>query len=189
MEIFKDIAWYEGLYQVSNLGNVKSLWNWQTRKEKILKRWKNKWWYVLICLHNNWISKTFTVHRLVAKTFLENLENKPQVNHINWIKDDNRLENLEFCTRSENQIHSYRVLWNKGIFQTNHPKTRLWKFWKDNKSSKKVNQFNLDWKFIKTWFSIMDIERELGINNWDISSACKWKLKTAWKFIWKYKED
>lgn len=180
-EIWKDIVWYEWLYQVSNMGNIKGLWNW---KEKILKRWKNKDWYLYIGLYNNWIRKTFKIHRLVALTFINNPENKKEINHINWIKTDNRLENLEWCTRSENIIHSFKVLWKKSIFITNHP--IKWKFWKDNPKSKQVNQYNLSWEFIKTWSSLSDIQRNLWIHHWNISAVCNWKLKTTWWFIWKY---
>ena len=106
-EIWKDIIWYEGLYQISNLGNVKSLKFW---KERILKSYKNSAWYLRICLFKEWKCKILRINRLVAQRFTPNPLNKTQVNHINWIKDDNKVLNLEWCNDSENQIHSYRIL-------------------------------------------------------------------------------
>lgn len=114
-EIWKDVQGYEGYYQVSNIGRVKSF----SRKrimpyggirvypEKILNPNKNRYGYITTVLTKNSISKTFTVHRLVAKAFLPNPENKHQVNHINGIKTDNHLENLEWVNQSENQFHAF----------------------------------------------------------------------------------
>jgi len=181
-EIWKDIEWYELGYKVSNLGNIKTLKQW---KENILTPWKDKIWYLYVLLYINWLSKTFKVHRLVAQQFISNPDNKPEVNHINWIKTDNRLENLEWVTKSENSIHSYRILWNKNHFQINNP--FKWKFWFKHNMSKKVNQYSLDWEFIKSWDCISDITRILNIDNSAVSKVCRWKYKTAWWFIWKYK--
>lgn len=105
MEEWKDIVWYEGRYQVSSVWSIKSFqyrwWIW------LLKWCFHKQWYKLVFLKVNKIQKWFWIHRIVAKTFIPNPDNKPQVNHINWIKDDNRLENLEWCTASENIKHAY----------------------------------------------------------------------------------
>ncbi len=186
-EIFKDIIWYEGLYQVSNKGNIKSLDSWRRKKwiQKILKSSGNNKWYLQVNLSNKWKIKKYLIHRLVAFNFLENPKNKPDINHINGIKNDNRLENIEWCTKSENAIHSVYILWNKG------GKSCLWKFWRLHYSSKRVNQYDLEWNLIKIWDCIMDIQRELKINNWNISSCCKWKYwyKSAWWFIWKYLQN
>jgi len=178
-EIWKDITWYEWLYQVSNLWNVKSLKFW---KEKILK-WNNLKWYKGVRLSNIKIN-SFQIHRLVLLAFIPNPENKLEVNHINWIKDDNRLENLEWVTRSQNQLHKYRVLWYKNHLQINHP--YKWKFWINHHSSKKINQYDLDWNFIKTWGWLRDIQRELLIDKWNILRCCKWERNKAWWYKWKY---
>lgn len=177
-EAWKEIKWYEN-YEVSNLGNIKSLnYNW-TWKEKSLKYWKNTSGYLQVRLYKYKKSKMYRVNRLVAIAFIPNPENKPQVNHIDWVKDNNRLENLEWNTISENVLHRFSVLWHKWA--------HLWKFWKDNPKSKQVHQFSKDWIFIKTWESMMDIQRELWVNNWNISNCCGWKQKTAWGYKWKFK--
>ena len=98
-EIWKDIEGYEGLYQVSNLGRVKSL---HYSKEKIIKLRKNKSGYLEANLCKEGKVKIMMAHRLVANAFISNPKNKEQVDHINTIRDDNRVENLRWATRSEN---------------------------------------------------------------------------------------
>jgi len=109
-EVWKDIAGFEGCYQVSNLGNVKSLYRLvgcafgakKSTPEKILKGVSSKHGYLFVN-----VGKNKTIHRLVALAFIPNPDNKPCINHINGIKSDNRLDNLEWCTYSENTTHSY----------------------------------------------------------------------------------
>lgn len=101
IEIFKDIPWYEWIYQVSNLWNIISLWNEFSRKEKRLKFDYTKHWYCKVQLNQYWIRKKFLVHRLVMLTFV--WPSTLEVNHINHITDDNRLDNLEYVTSSENK--------------------------------------------------------------------------------------
>lgn len=121
-EIWKDIKDYEGLYQVSNLGRVKRLARSfimkngmrRTYKEKILSnKGLDKDGYVLRILSKDNKPKTFKMHRLVAQAFIPNQEELPEVNHKNGIKNDNRVENLEWISTSQNQKHSIKVLGNK----------------------------------------------------------------------------
>lgn len=114
MEEWKEIEWYEWKYQVSNLWNIKSLIDseWRSRELKIKNQiqWK---WYCQINLWKFWNRKLLLVHRLVALHFIQNPNNKSIVNHINWIKTDNRAENLEWCTQKENIWHYKNILMNK----------------------------------------------------------------------------
>lgn len=106
-EIWKDIEGFEGLYQVSNLGRVRSFHNWRGTKNRILKQNTDRGGYLWVRLSKNKKSYFKLIHRLVANTFIPNPENKKTVNHKNGDKLDNRTKNLEWLTQSENNFHAY----------------------------------------------------------------------------------
>ena len=103
-EIWKDIVGYEGLYQVSNLGRVKSL---KKYKPLIMKQNLDNTGYYMVGIRKDNKQTRYLVHRLVAQAFVLNNNNKPHVNHINGVKTDNRSINLEWVTHSENVKHAY----------------------------------------------------------------------------------
>ena len=149
---WRDIKWYEGVYQISNIGLVKSLsrdrdnWKWWVykTKEKILALTIDRWWYVNISLCKNKIVKKIWVHRLVWIHFIKNKYNKKEINHINWDKLNNNVLNLEWCTASENIRHRFDKLWYKSRMQIDWWPSK-WKFGKQNHKSKKVKQLDLRW--------------------------------------------
>lgn len=122
IEIWRDVVGYDGKYQVSNFGRVKSF-RYKTVPPRILKAISNGTGYLRVCLCRNGKSKSAYVHRLVAEAFIPNPDGKPQINHINGIKTDNRAENLEWCTRSENTQHALRT----GLrgYGEKHPRAKL----------------------------------------------------------------
>ena len=172
-EIWKDIPNYFGLYQVSNLGRVKSFYG---LKEKILKPTITHRGYYLIGLCKNSIVKWYLVHRLVYEAFNGQIPEGLQVNHINEIKSDNRLSNLNLMTCKEN------VTWGTGIER--RAKKQI-----NGKKSKPVLQFTLDNILVKEHASVRQAERELGFAHANISACCKGKRKQAYNYIWKYKEN
>lgn len=114
MEVWKDIEGWSG-YMVSNLGRVKSMPRLHVKKEKVLKQGKNRNGYPMVGLSSpHKKSKSFAVHRLVAKSFVPNPNNKPTVNHIDGNKKNNKAENLEWCTYQENSRHAFDTGLNKG---------------------------------------------------------------------------
>lgn len=183
-EIWKVVPGYEW-YMVSNTGKVKSLnWRrWIPRKNPIIKSpAKDRCWYLHLGVSDGFNKKNFFVHRLVAMAFLEKGSHHEQVNHKNWIRDDNRVENLEWCTNSENQIHSFKVLWRKAISGKDH--AHWGKFWENNKTAKSVNQLSLDWSIIKKWGSISDAAVSIWVNASGISSVLSGVQKTSWWYKW-----
>lgn len=113
MEIWKDVVGYEGVYKVSNTGLVKRVANirgvnLKYRSNYFLKPLDNGKGYLRIKLTNNGKSKRVMLHRIVAEAFIKNPLNKKCVNHINHIRTDNRIENLEWCTHSENTLHAVK---------------------------------------------------------------------------------
>ena len=175
-EEWRDVVGYEGLYQVSDQGRVKSLerkvpkwYGERTVKERILKPTVVYGGYLTVNLCGD-NKKWFLVHRLVCEAFHENPGNKPQINHINEIKTDNRACNLEWCTVKENNNHGTR---NARIAET---------------KSKPVVQYTLNGELIKVWSSATEAERRAGFDHSTISKVANGKRKTAYGFIWKYVE-
>lgn len=170
-EIWKDIEGYEGLYQVSNLGRVKSL-----RYKRILRGWLDKQCYAYVHIKN----KPYKVHRLVAQAFIPNPDNKPYIDHINTIKTDNRVENLRWVTPKENS--------NNPLTRRKNSLSKLGKYGKEARKSIPVIQLSLDDKFIREWECGLQVQREAGIWCSHIMDCCKGKRKTTGGFKWIYKE-
>ena len=192
-EIWKDIKGYEGLYQVSNMGRVKSFNYKNTGKEGILEGSKNKRGYKVVHLSKNGKTNHYRIHRLVAITFIPNPNNYPEVNHIDEDKNNNRMDNLEWCDGKYNLNYGTR---NKRISEhrkgkcsgKEHPRYGK-SMNKKNKNklieSHKVKVINLDTGEI--FNSMKEAGEKYNMKNpWNISSCCTGKRKTARGYRWAY---
>ena len=188
-EIWKDIKEYEGLYQVSNLGKIRTLDRYvnclygQKRllKGQIVKLFKNNSGYFIVSLYRENKFKNFLVHRLVAQAFIQNSENKSEVNHIDGNKENNCVDNLEWVTKSENELHASKTGLterHKKIVAENNKKIK----------SKKVLQYSLNGEFLKEYCSVSEAARENNFSTGAISNCCRKERKRAYNYIWKYKE-
>lgn len=193
-EIWKPIKGFEGLYEVSNLGRVRSLDRTIiTRngkkifyKGKILKPINCSNGYLKVNLVKNKKQKTVNIHRLVAETFIPNPNNKPCVDHINTIRTDNRVENLRWATASENQYNELTTIRKK---EYNGDKCYWYeKIGKNNPFSKKVVQLTLEDNCIKIWDSASDTGRN-GFLTSKVAACCRGERKTHKGFKWMYYED
>ena len=186
-EIWKDIKGYEGYYQVSNLGRVKSLFrqvkhsqgNVRNHYERILKNNYDGNGYASVGLYKNAKAKKVHVHRLVMLAFEENPHNKPEVNHLDENKKNNRLDNLEWVTKKENENHGTKR--ERSVANTDYKMIGI-------KNSKKVRQTNVNGTLIQEWDSLAQICKEKGYSKGNISMACNGKYKGAlygcrWEYI------
>lgn len=205
-EEFRDIEGFEGLYQVSNYGRVKSLklyyYNSKEKKMKFIYRnkiLKYRLTKTKYCRVNLYLKKSidFYVHRLVAQAFIKNINSKPCINHIDGNKANNRVDNLEWCTISENNLHAIKnnlrktgkdnPLYGKKLKGEQLRKIRE-KIKELNKMNcKKVNQYDLQGNYIKTWNSCVEASKQFGKNKNRLISACaSGNYKSAYGYRWEY---
>ena len=129
-------------------------------------------------LYKNKKRNTVKVHRLVANAFIPNPDNKPQIDHINTVKDDNRVCNLRWCTEKENSNNPITAKRNGDAHRG-----------AKSSSSVSVMQLNTNGDLVKIWECMSDIERELGFNHSHISQCCGGKKNVAYGFTWKYTDN
>lgn len=170
-EIWKDIQDCENKYQVSNLGNVRSLQYRHKNCKQILKPAKDGSGYLFVRLFKKTGCKCSKIHRLVAEAFIENVNDLPQVNHIDEDKTNNKVSNLEWCTAKYNSNYGTR---NQRIYG------------KSNKKS--VLQFSKDGTFIRKHDSINKAAFTVNVTPAALCKCLKNINKTAGGFIWKYED-
>ena len=193
-EIWRDVKDYEGLYQVSNLGRVKSLNYRRTGREEILKPSMNTCGYLFVDLSKYGKQKAFLVHRLVAEAFIPNPENLQQINHKDEDKTNNCVWNLEWCDSKYNNNYGTRnkriadAL--KGVPKTEETKRKISETKKgvpNVKLSKPVLQLDkVTGEVIREWPSTREVQRQLGYTIQSIYACCNGKYKSSYGFKWSY---
>lgn len=163
---------YEGLYEISNLGNIRSLKRHSTSGKVLTPSMSRKRkGYLQVTLSKNDVHETKTIHRMVAKAFIPNPNELQEVNHKDGNKLNNCAENLEWVTREENTEHAIKMGLRKPMF--NNPLRSF-----------PVNQYSLDDKFIKSYPSMREAERQTGVRHKAISECCTGKNKSAGGYKW-----
>ena len=170
-EIWKPVVGYEGLYEVSNLGRVKSLPR-KDSKGGIKSQRETIWGYLLCQLWKDGKGKNHSVHRLVAEAFIPNPEVKQTVNHIDCNKHNNRADNLEWATQSENVRHSVKL----GHYESSGAR------------SKPIIQRERNGYFENRFKSMQEAARITGVPAANIWKCCNGKLKSAGGYLWRYAE-
>lgn len=173
VEVWADIKSYEGIYQVSNFGRVKSV-----ASNAIRSYYINNNGYHICGLYKNCVERKILIHREVARSFIENPYNKPCVNHKNGIRTDNRVENLEWCTHSENNIHSHKQL---------NRKRRNFSYPLDNRPQNPVFQYTLDRIFIREFASCKEAATLLNLQSSKIHCCRSGTIKSYGGFLWRRK--
>lgn len=173
-EIFKNIIGYEGLYQISNYGNVKSLNYHNTNKSQLLKPSKNKYGYLRVTLCKNNKTKSYSIHRLVAISFIQNPNHYSIINHKDENPSNNNVENLEWCTCKYNSNYGTR---NNRIKQNNILTKR--KYYAKQVGCYKNNIL------IKKYPAVIDVEKD-GFIATLVVKVCKGKRLTHKGYNWKY---
>lgn len=182
MEYWKQIEGYKPIYQVSNLGRIRSLARETNsnggifhRKEKFLKYSKSRIGYLLVFLYTETGKrKTVSVHQIVAKAFIPNPENKPEIDHKDGDKTNNTIENLRWVTHKENCENPLTAMKQKKYIQ------------EKAKHKKSIAAYTLTGNLIGVWPTITMASNETGTCRHSISSAAKGKYKSANNLIWKY---
>ena len=174
-EQWRDIKDYEGLYQVSNEGKVKSLNYRQTKQEKILKAFKNNNGYLLVGLCKNGKPIHKLVHRLVAEAFIPMVEGKQEIDHINSVRHDNRVENLRWCTPEENANNPITIERVKAV---NRKKAEA--------LSKKVFCYDTNFNFLSGFTSTADASRQLECSQGNVVNCCLGSLPSYKGIIFSY---
>lgn len=179
-EIWKDVVGYEGLYQVSNIGRVRSINFKGSGCTRIRKQDISNNGYARVDLWKDRNGKHFLVHRLVASAFIPNDNNLPEVNHKNECQLDNRVENLEWCDRRYNLCYGTRV---RKVLDA-------YKRIGFSKAEKAVLQFTKQGELVAEYISASEASRKTGISQGHISSCCLGRKgrRSIGGYIWKYKQ-
>lgn len=194
-EIFKDIKGYEGLYQVSNWGRVKSINYKRTGKEEIRKVQTNRFGYQSVSLWKDNKQKQFTVHRLVWTTFNGPVPIGYEINHMDENPSNNRLDNLNLLTHKENMnwgtLKERMSKTKKGTILSEETKAKIaksliGKLVNHQGISKRVLQYTLDDEFVKEYPSTQEAARQTGFSGGSIRDCCRGIRRTHNGFKWKY---
>lgn len=183
-EVWKDIHGFEGLYQVSNMGRIKHLKGYNHKEDFILSPTINSKGYLYVSLSKNSSVKKYFIHRLVAINFIENTNHYEEVDHINGIRNDNRLKNLRWCSRKQNC--------NFPLYKYNSSKEGCWMYKRYldlHPRARKICQYDMKGSFIAIWNTAKEAEIETKIKRSGICQSCKGKRKSAGGYIWKYYDE